>query len=313
MPPGVTSAPTAIQGSIARFDDRSIDASRFDRTDRSRCAGSISIATSVERAIDVAIASSVAFGRSPRRAGVESIDGRRAFDAARATPRDARSIRSVVASSSRRRRRASRRRVVASSRRRARAHRVQKSIQSITDRWFARSFENARARAASDVDSMDDDGDAARAARGRKRRRDAYVEAVGVRDGRLAKRDARRDEREREREEANDSETPTTSTSTMTGRLASWDAEMTTEEATDDEVLDASSPARDGGEPASTGRGGGGRRGARHAHRASSSSSSTMTIDAMRAIAGVGVGVAFPFPFPSDAARAPFPLDPNAR
>ena len=208
------------------------------------------------------------------------------------------------------------RRVVASSRRRnrrARAHRVQKSIQSITDRWFARSFENARDCVASDVDSMDDDGDAARAARGRKRRRDAYVEAVGVRDGRLAKRDARRDEREREREEANDSETPTTSTSTMTGRLASWDAEMTTEEATDDEVLDASSPARDGGEPASTGRGGGGRRGARHAHRASSSSSSTMTIDAMRAIAGVGVGVAFPFPFPSDAARAPFPLDPNAR
>ena len=160
---------------------------------------------------------------------------------------------------------------------------------------------------------MDDDGDAARAARGRKRRRDAYVEAVGVRDGRLATRAARRDERAREREEANDSETPTTSTSTMTRRLASWDAEMTTEEATDDEVLDSSSPARDGGEPASTGRGGGGRRGARHAHRASSSSSSTMTIDAMRAIAGVGVGVAFPFPFPSDAARAPFPLDPNAR
>ena len=116
MPPGVTSARTAIQGSIARFDDRSIDASRFDRTDRSRCAGSISIATSVERAIDVAIASSVAFGRSPRRAGVESIDGRRAFDAARATPRDARSTRSVaivvVASS------VVARRVVAASRRR---------------------------------------------------------------------------------------------------------------------------------------------------------------------------------------------------
>ena len=47
----MTSAPTAIQGSIARFDDRSIDASRFDRTDRSRCERSISISTSVERAV----------------------------------------------------------------------------------------------------------------------------------------------------------------------------------------------------------------------------------------------------------------------
>ena len=132
-------------GSIARFDDRSIDASRFDRTDRSRCDRSISISTSVERAIDVdrvvGRVRSVAASRGHRIDRWKTRVRRRARDTARRAI-DPIGRRVVVASSSSRVASSSRRVVAASSSSASRS-----KLNTINHRPVVRAFVRKRARA----------------------------------------------------------------------------------------------------------------------------------------------------------------------